>query len=57
MSNRKFSATDDFVVILAAARRNRARMMKVLFRRGVRALKFRFAQIGAAPAGNRVSHA
>ena len=57
MSNRKFSATDDFVVIVAAARRNRTRMIRVLFRKGVRALKFRFAHLGAVPAGNRVSHA
>jgi hypothetical protein len=57
MSNRKFSATDDFVVIDAAARRNRARMMKVLFRKGVRALKLGFAHLATPATGSRVSHA
>jgi len=56
MSNRKF-ATDDIAVILIAARRNRARMMRVLFRKGVRALKLRLGHLTTMPSGNRVSHA
>jgi hypothetical protein len=41
----------------AAAHRNRARWMKVILQRGVRALKWRVAHVSAASAPSRVSHA
>lgn len=41
----------------AAAHRARARWMKVILLRGVRAMKWRLARFAAAPTPNRVSHA
>ena len=57
MKNRNYPTTDDMIVIIAAARRDRARLMKVLFRKGLRALKSRFAHGVALPTPHKVSHA
>ena len=55
MKNGNYS--DDMIVLMLAARRNRARYMRVMFRKGARALKSRVAQWFALPTGHRVSHA
>jgi len=55
MKNRNCS--DDIILLMLAARRNRARHMKVLFRKGIRALKSRLARGFTLPTGHRVSHA
>jgi hypothetical protein len=57
MKNRNYPSSDEMIIIVATARRNRARMMKVLFRKGLRALKSRLAHGIALPTGQRVSHA
>ena len=54
MKNRNRS--DEVIVLMFAARRNRARYMKILFRKGVRALS-RLAHGITLPTGHRVSHA
>ena len=54
MKNRNHS--DDMIVLMLAARRRRARTMKVMFRKGIRALKS-LARGIALPTGHRVSHA
>ena len=55
MKNRNHS--DEIIVLMLAARRNRARYLKVMFRKGLRALKSRFAHGIALPTPRRMSHA
>jgi hypothetical protein len=55
MKNRNYS--DDMIALMLAARRKRARYMRVLFRKAIRALKSRVAHGFALPTGHRVSHA
>ena len=60
MSNRiqfHYPTPEQMTALTAAAHRNRARLMKVIMLKGVRALKSRFAHAVALPSGNRVSHA
>jgi hypothetical protein len=48
---------DEMTALKAAAHRARARWMKVILLRGVRALKWRLAHVSAVSAPSRVSHA
>jgi len=53
----RYPAPDEMSALIAAAHRARARHMKLLFRRGVRALKSFAAHFAAVPVAKRVSHA
>ena len=60
MTNRiqfHFPAPEEMAALTVAARRNRARLMRAIMLKGVRALKSRIAHTAALPSGNRVSHA
>jgi hypothetical protein len=60
MTNRiqfRYPTPPEMAALTAAAHRNRARLMKVIFLKGARALKWKFAHVVALPSGNRVSHA
>ena len=48
---------DEMTALKTAAQRARARWMKVILLKGVRALKWRLAHAAAATTPNRVSHA
>ena len=48
---------EEMTALKAEAHRARARWMKLILLRGVRALKVRLAHVPAASAPNRVSHA
>jgi hypothetical protein len=52
-----YPTPDEMIALTAAARRNRSRQVRLMFRKAARALRLRFAHITAVPAGNRVSHA
>lgn len=53
----RYPTPEEMEALKAAAHRARARHMKLLFHRGVRALKSFAAQFAATPAAKRVSHA
>lgn len=48
---------DEMTALKAAAHRARARWMKLILLKGVRALKWRLAHLAASSTPNRVSHA
>jgi hypothetical protein len=48
---------EEMMALKAEAHRSRARWMKVILLRGVRALKWRLAHFSAATTPSRVSHA
>jgi hypothetical protein len=48
---------DEMTALRAAAHRARARLMKVILQKAVRALKWRLAHAAAATTPKRVSHA
>jgi hypothetical protein len=52
-----YPTPEEMNALKAAAHRARARHMKLLFRRGVRALKSFAAHFAAVPVAKRVSHA
>jgi hypothetical protein len=52
-----YPTMDEMAALDAAARRNRARMLRAMYLKGVRALKWTFVHLTAASAPNRVSHA
>jgi hypothetical protein len=53
----RYPTPEEMDALKAAAHRARARHMKLLFRRGVRALKSFAARFAAVPVAKRVSHA
>jgi len=53
----RYPSPEEMTALMAAARRNRARHMKLLVLKGVRAVKSFSAQITNVPVGKRVSHA
>lgn len=60
MSNRnqfQMPTPEEMTALRAAAQRARARWMRLILLRGVRALKWRVAHVSAVSAPNRVSHA
>ena len=52
-----YPTMDEMAALEAAARRNRSRMLRVIFQKGVRALKWKLAHFFAVSAPRRVSHA
>jgi hypothetical protein len=52
-----YPAPDEMSALIAAAHRTRARMMRVLVRLGVRAVKSLVLRLTAVPVAKRVSHA
>ncbi|HKW39141.1 MAG TPA: hypothetical protein VJO54_15185 [Burkholderiales bacterium] len=52
-----YPTPQEMIELEAAAKRARARQIRLMFRKAVRALRLRIAHITAVPAGNRVSHA
>jgi len=58
MSNQfRMPTPQEMMALKSAAHRARARWMKVILLRGVRALKVRVAHVSAVSAPSRVSHA
>jgi hypothetical protein len=53
----RYPTPEEMGALNAAAHRARARHMKLLFRRSVRALKWFAAHFAAIPVAKRVSHA
>jgi hypothetical protein len=53
----RYPTPEEMDALKVAAHRARARHMKLLFRRGVRALKSFAAQFAATPVAKRMSHA
>jgi len=53
----RYPTPDEMIAITAAAHRNRARQIRLMFRRGTRFVKQGLAHLATVPAPKRVSHA
>lgn len=53
----RYPTPEEMTALTAAARRNRARWMKVMILRGIRAVKLSAARLTAVPAAKEMSHA
>jgi hypothetical protein len=53
----RYPTPDEMIVLTAAAHRNRARQIRLMYRRGARFVKQRLAHLATVPAPKRVSHA
>jgi uncharacterized membrane protein len=52
-----YPTPEEMTALTAAAHRNRARWMKLMLLRGIRAVKLAVARLTAVPAAKRMSHA
>lgn len=53
----RYPTPDEMIALNAAAHRNRARQIRLMFRRGTRIVKQRLAHFGTMPAPKRAVHA
>ena len=53
----RYPTPEEMTALTVAAHRYRARWMKLMLLRGLRAVKLSAARLSSAPAGRRMSHA
>jgi uncharacterized membrane protein len=53
----RYPTPEEMTALTVAAHRNRARWMKLMLLRSIRAVKLSAAHLAAAPAAKRMSHA